>query len=66
LVDHSDSAWLREGAHHVLRSLVGQGLESQILPVLQALEDIEPALAVPRVAKLAMEELTPLADIVTP
>jgi hypothetical protein len=58
LMERSDSVWLREGAHHVLRVLVGHGLDSHILPVLEALEDIEPTLEVPLVAKVALEDLT--------
>ncbi|HVO70134.1 MAG TPA: HEAT repeat domain-containing protein, partial [Aggregatilineaceae bacterium] len=39
LIQRSNSAWLREGAHHVLRTLAGRGLYAQVAPVLTALED---------------------------
>jgi hypothetical protein len=58
LVERPESAWLREGAHHVLRVLVGRGLDVHIVPVLRVLEDIEPVLEVPRAAKIALDELT--------
>jgi len=57
LVERPESAWLREGAHHVLRVLVGRGLDVHIVPVLKALEAIEPVLDVPRVARIALGQL---------
>jgi len=57
LAERPHSAWLREGAHHVLRVLVGHHLDDHILPVLNALEDVEPALEVPRAARLALDGL---------
>jgi HEAT repeat protein len=58
LIRHSDSAWLREGAHHVLRILAGRGLNAQVAPVLTALEDIEPAVEVPPAARAALDALS--------
>jgi HEAT repeats len=58
LVERSDSVLLREGAHHVLRVLVGEGLDAHILPVLQALENIAPAVLVPLAAKATLVDLT--------
>jgi HEAT repeat protein len=58
LIQRSNSAWLREGAHHVLRILAGQGLYAQVAPVLTALEDIEPAVQVPPAARTALDALS--------
>jgi HEAT repeat protein len=58
LIQHSDSAWLREGAHHVLRILAGRGLYTYVAPVLTALEDIEPAVEVPTAARAALDVLS--------
>ncbi len=57
LVKHSDSAWLREGAHHVLRDLARGNLEKVVRPVLTALEDIEPSLEVPWAAEAALDAM---------
>ena len=57
LVHNSDSQWLREGAHHVLREQVGIGPSQLITPVLSALEDIEPAIQVPPAAQAALDKL---------
>jgi hypothetical protein len=58
LVHHSDSAWLREGAHHVLRSLIGEpGLHDLIAPVLTALDDVEPVIEVPPTAQGALDAM---------
>ena len=59
LRQHSDSTWLREGAHHILRSLHDEGVESEAIDkVLHALEDVEPALEVPWAAEAALEHLS--------
>ncbi len=57
LIQRSDSAWLREGAHHVLRTLAGRGLYTYVAPVLTALEDMEPAVQVPPAARAALDAL---------
>jgi HEAT repeat protein len=58
LVHHSDSAWLREGAHHILRTLATEeNLHDLLAPVLLALNDTEPALEVPPAAQSALDEL---------
>jgi HEAT repeat protein len=63
LKQRSGSVRLREGAHHVLRSLARQGLYTSILtPVLAALEDIEPAIQLPLVAYAALRLLAPAPD----
>ncbi len=58
LIQRSDSTWLREGAHHVLRTLAGRGLYVYVAPVLTALEDIEPAVEVPPAARAALDALS--------
>lgn len=57
LVKRSDSASLREGAHHVLRMLNKGDLHAQIGPVLAALEDVEPILEVPVATHAALDAL---------
>ncbi len=57
LIQRSDSAWLREGAHHVLRTLAGRGLYVYLAPVLMALEDVEPAVQAPPAARAALDAL---------
>jgi HEAT repeat protein len=57
LVDHPESAWLRQGAHHVLRILAEEGLHDHVTSVLKALDNIEPAMAVIQPAKAALDEL---------
>jgi HEAT repeat protein len=42
LEDDSDSTRFRDGAHHVLRSLVKDGVADEAIPVLEALENLEP------------------------
>ncbi len=57
LVHHSDSAWLRQGAHHVLKALAVGPLEPLLRPVLQALEGLEPALQAPIAAQQALQAI---------
>jgi HEAT repeat protein len=64
LVRHSDSAWLREGAHHVLRTLAGDhGLHSELAAVLSALDDVEPVIEVPPAARKALGVLEEKASV---
>jgi HEAT repeats len=53
----SDSVWMREGAHHVLHTLIRDGVADEALPVLEALQDIEPVLEVPIAAYNVLLEL---------
>ena len=63
LKQHSDSVRLREGAHHVLRSLAREDLYASIVtPVLAVLEDIEPAIQLPLAAHAALSLLAPALD----
>ena len=57
LVKHSDSAWVREGAHHVLHDLPAATLKQTLRPVLSALEDVEPSLEVAVAAETALNYL---------
>lgn len=58
LVQRADSAWLREGAQHVLRSLTAdEDLEDLVTPVLTALEEIEPKMTGPVAANRALKIL---------
>jgi HEAT repeat protein len=61
LIHHSDSYWLREGAHHVLRTLATtKGLHDALAPVLHALEAFEAALETPPAAAQALKALQDL------
>jgi HEAT repeat protein len=62
LMDRPESVRLREGAHHVLHDLVSQDLlgpmpREQVKPILAALNDVEPAVAVPIAAHQALKAL---------
>jgi HEAT repeat protein len=57
LEGHSDSIWFRDGAHHVLRSLVREGVADEAVPVLEALENLEPRIEAPIAAYHVLEEL---------
>jgi HEAT repeat protein len=58
LIEHADSALLREGAHHVLHDLAKGELRKYLAPVLTALEDVDSAVQVPIAASHALEALT--------
>jgi HEAT repeat protein len=57
LMEHPDSLWLREGAHHVLRELSGGGLKEVLRPLLAALDDVEPSVEVPLAVERALDAL---------
>lgn len=61
LVLRPDSPWLRQGAHHILRSLAHAGYDGVLLPVLQALESVDPSLETPVAAEKALMRLDGLA-----
>ena len=61
LTERGDSVWLREGAHHVLKAMSRRGLPEPVEPVLAALEDVEPELVVPPVARDALKLIQPPA-----
>jgi HEAT repeat protein len=57
LEGHSSSVWMREGAHHVLHILIRDGVADDAIPVLKALEDIEPAVEVPIAAYYVLRRM---------
>jgi len=57
LEGNSDSIWFRDGAHHVLRSLIRDGVADEAVPVLEALENLEPCIAAPIASYNALGEL---------
>jgi hypothetical protein len=52
-----DSYSFREGAHRVLHSLVKDGLADEAIPVLEALEDLEPRVEAPVAAYHVLQDL---------
>jgi len=59
LTKHSDLAWLREGAHHVLHDLANRDPEVKdfVAPVITALEGSEPEIGVMELAHTALDKL---------
>jgi HEAT repeat protein len=57
LMEHPDSPWLREGAHHVLHDVDRRGLTEILLPVIVALEGSEPSVEAPIAAASALKAL---------
>jgi HEAT repeat protein len=57
LETHSDSLWFREGAHHVLHSLVREGVADEVRPILEALENLEPRVEAPIAAYHVLQDL---------
>jgi HEAT repeat protein len=57
LIDRSDNVWLRQGAHHILRTLATSGPHGEIEPVLKALTGPEPVVEVPRAAAEVLSKL---------
>lgn len=57
LINHSGVSHLRQGAHHVLRSLVVMRGYEALQPVLNALDGVEPQLTTPIAAYHALEAL---------
>jgi HEAT repeat protein len=53
----SDSLWFRDGAHHVLRSLVRAGVADEAVPVLEALENLEPRVEAPIAAYHVLQKI---------
>ena len=65
LLTDSDNAWLRDGAHHVLRWLSRGQLGQELMPILRAIESWDPAIPTMRAAAAALERMrnTPLPDL---
>ena len=59
LIEHSDSQWLREGAHHVCHDLAKTADGRIVQPVLDALNAEEPELTAPGAAYSALTALQP-------
>jgi HEAT repeat protein len=59
LLRHSDSVWIREGAHHVLHDLGGKSLHPVLQPVLDTLDMMPPdwSALIPVSAAAALQEL---------
>jgi len=57
LEGNSDSIWFRDGAHHVLHSLIRDGVADEAVPVLEALENLEPCIEAPIAAYHVLEDL---------
>ena len=58
LIQHPESPWLREGAHHALRiMMVKADLGELIKPVLKAFDAIEPTITIPIAAATALQKL---------
>jgi HEAT repeat protein len=57
LIDRSDSVWLRQGAHHIFRTLATSGPHQEIEPVLKALTGPEPIVEVPPAAAAVLKKL---------
>jgi len=57
LVAHSSSAFMREGAHHVLHELAGGPFDTLVLPVLTALDGPSPQDRAPVSANESIEAL---------
>jgi HEAT repeat protein len=58
LIERADSLWLREGAHHVVHNLARKNTKEFLLPLLAALEDIDPSVKVPLAVRVALDGLT--------
>ncbi len=57
LIEHSDSDRLREGAHHLCHDLACTADGPVVKPVLEALDALEPEVAVPSAAYSALRAL---------
>ncbi|HUJ11637.1 MAG TPA: HEAT repeat domain-containing protein [Verrucomicrobiae bacterium] len=57
LIERPHSAWLREGAHHVIRDEAHAVWSRQLAPVRKALESLDPEDAVPVAAENALKAL---------
>ena len=57
LLDHSDSVWMREGAHHVIHDFCRGDMRHILQPVLEALEDLETSVKVPFIAQKTLDAI---------
>ena len=61
----SDSIWFRDGAHHVLRSLIRDGEADEAIPVIEALENLEPRIEAPIAAYHVLQGMNGDAGLIT-
>jgi HEAT repeat protein len=57
LIEHPESEWLREGAHHIIRCVKDVELRLKLQPLLRALEDLDAPLEVPLAAEKVLVSL---------
>ncbi len=57
LEGNADSIWFRDGVHHVLHSLIRDGIAEEAVPVLEALENLEPSIEAPVAAYHVLENM---------
>lgn len=62
LIAHSESVWLRQGAHHILCSRSDPATQSLLAPVCAALEGFGSDLMIPPAAQKALQELGTVKD----
>jgi HEAT repeat protein len=62
LMAHSESVWLRQGAHHILCTVSDPATQSLLAPVCAALEGIESALTTPPAAQKVLQALGTVED----
>lgn len=59
LVEHPDSTWLREGAHHILHDEGYETWQEQLAPVMKALEGYAPVDTLPDAAEKVLRAFAP-------
>jgi sporulation protein YlmC with PRC-barrel domain len=59
LIERPDSTWLREGAHHVLHDEGYETWQTQLGPVMKALEGYAPAATLPGAAERVLRAFAP-------
>jgi len=57
LIEQPKPVWLREGAHHVLHDLAHGSLRTALLPVVEALENVDAVVLAPLAAETALDVL---------
>ena len=57
LINNQKSIWLQEGAHHVLHDMDRGDWDEILIPVMAALEGIQPSMEVPLTARKALEAI---------
>ena len=57
LIDHSDSTWLQEGAHHVLHDMRRGDLDKILKPVMKSLESVGASSEITVEAEKALQQI---------